>query len=202
MTLIIQSIGTERHPKQSGHERGRRPTCPGTAGPVCTAPAPGAVVDWQAPGAAAKATMAMSGMEAMQAIRDGILPPPPMANLIGIHDHGRAGPHRDALGTVGEPGERHWPAAWRDRRGAAGYRDGLRDFNHASGGANLGHARPQADYLRPQSVKSGTVQAEGRLVKLGRQTSFTEALVRAGASNLAVHATATFSMVGGAEKVK
>ena len=35
------------------------------------------VVDWQAPGPAAQAAMAMSGMEAMQAIRDGILPPPP-----------------------------------------------------------------------------------------------------------------------------
>ena len=45
-------------------------------------------------------------------------------------------------------------------------------------------------------------KAEGRLVKLCRQTSCTEGFVRDGASNLAVHATATFSMVGGAEKVK
>ena len=42
------------------------------------------VVDWQAPGPAAKAAAAMSGMEAMCAIRDGILPPPPMARLIGL----------------------------------------------------------------------------------------------------------------------
>jgi hypothetical protein len=37
------------------------------------------VVDWQAPEPAARAAAAMSGMEAMCAIRDGILPPPPMA---------------------------------------------------------------------------------------------------------------------------
>jgi uncharacterized protein (TIGR00369 family) len=42
------------------------------------------VVDWQAPGAVAKAAAGMSGLEAMCAIRDGILPPPPMARLIGF----------------------------------------------------------------------------------------------------------------------
>ena len=42
------------------------------------------VVDWQAPAPAGKAAAAMSGMEAMCAIRDGRLPPPPMARLIGF----------------------------------------------------------------------------------------------------------------------
>jgi hypothetical protein len=44
----------------------------------------------------------------------------------------------------------------------------------------------------------GTIQAEGKVVKLGRQTSYAEGFVRDGAGNLAVHATATFSMIGGA----
>ena len=34
------------------------------------------VVDWQAPVPAAKAASVLSGLEAMRAIRDGILPPP------------------------------------------------------------------------------------------------------------------------------
>jgi len=42
------------------------------------------VVDWQAPGPIAEAAQGMSGMEAMQAIRDGRLPGPPMAMLIGF----------------------------------------------------------------------------------------------------------------------
>ena len=38
----------------------------------------------------------MSGMEAMCAIRDGILPPPPMARLIDFrHARRRTGPDRD-----------------------------------------------------------------------------------------------------------
>ncbi len=50
--------------------------------------------------------------------------------------------------------------------------------------------------MRPLSVKSGIISAEGKVIKLGRQTSYAEGSVRDGAGNLAVHATATFSMVG------
>jgi uncharacterized protein (TIGR00369 family) len=42
------------------------------------------VVDWQAPGPVAKAALGMSGLEIMCAIRDSMLPPPPMARLIGF----------------------------------------------------------------------------------------------------------------------
>src|SRR5260370_9781086 len=42
------------------------------------------VVDWQAPLPVARAAAAISGLEAMRAIRDGILPEPPMARLIGF----------------------------------------------------------------------------------------------------------------------
>jgi uncharacterized protein (TIGR00369 family) len=52
-------------------------------------------------------------------------------------------------------------------------------------------------YLRPLSVRSGKVSAEGKVVKLGRQTSYAEGFVRDGAGNLAVHATATFTMIDG-----
>ena len=54
-------------------------------------------------------------------------------------------------------------------------------------------------YLRPLS---GTISAEGKVVKLGRQTSYAEGFVRDGAGNLAVHTTATFSMIGYCDKAK
>jgi acyl-coenzyme A thioesterase PaaI-like protein len=57
-------------------------------------------------------------------------------------------------------------------------------------------------YLRPLSVRSGTIQAEGKVIKLGRQTSYTEGFVRDGKGNLAVHATATFSMIAEGPKTK
>src|SRR3981189_501955 len=67
------------------------------------------VMDWQAPGPVAKAAAAMSGLEAMRAIRDGILPPPPMARLIGFRmavvEPGRIvmelEPHESLENTIG-----------------------------------------------------------------------------------------------------
>jgi len=57
-------------------------------------------------------------------------------------------------------------------------------------------------YLRPLSVRSGTISAEGNVIKLGRQTSYAEGFVRDGTGNLAVHATATFSMMGEVPRAK
>jgi hypothetical protein len=67
------------------------------------------VVEWQAPGPVAKAAAAISGLEVMGAIRDGILPPPPMARLIGfrmtVAEPGRIvmelAPHESLENTIG-----------------------------------------------------------------------------------------------------
>jgi acyl-coenzyme A thioesterase PaaI-like protein len=50
--------------------------------------------------------------------------------------------------------------------------------------------------------RSGTISAEGKVIKLGRQTSYAEGFLHDGSGNLAVHATATFSMVGQAPRTK
>src|SRR4051812_49926005 len=50
------------------------------------------VVEWQVPAPVAKVAMGLSGMDAMLGIRDGGLPPPPFAKLIGF------------VMAVGEPG--------------------------------------------------------------------------------------------------
>jgi len=46
------------------------------------------------------------------------------------------------------------------------------------------------------------ISAEGKLVKPGRQTGNAEGFVRDGVGSLAVHVTATFSMVGEAARTK
>ena len=146
----------------------------------------------------------MSGMETMCAIRDGILPPPPMARLIDFRlrmaEPGRIvmelDPHESLENTIGL-------LARRDRRGAcwilpwaAQFRPNCRQ-EQAAVTLDL-----KLTYLRPLSVRSGTIPAEGKFIKLGRQTSYTEGFVRDGAGNLAVHATATFSMMGEPPKAK
>lgn len=161
------------------------------------------VVDWQAPGPAAKAAMTMSGMEAMCAIRDGILPPPPMAKLIGFRmasvEPGRIVMELDAEESLENTiGLLHGATAAALLDTAMGCAiSTMLPAGQASVTLDL-----KLTFLRPLSVKSGTIQAEGKLIKLGRQASYTEGFVRDGAGNLAVHATATFSMIGEVQKPK
>jgi uncharacterized protein (TIGR00369 family) len=154
------------------------------------------VVDWQAPGPVAKAAAAMSGLEAMCAIRDGVLPPPPMARLIGfrlrIAEPGRIvmelEPHESLENTIGLLHGATAAALLDTAMGCA-----ISTMLPAGQGSVTLDLK--LTYLRPLSVRSGTISAEGKLVKLGRQSSYAEGFVRDGAGNLAVHATATFSMV-------
>lgn len=161
------------------------------------------VVDWQAPIPAAKAALGMSGIEAMRAIRDGVLPPPPMARLIGFQmrvvDEGRIvmelEPHESLENTIGLLHGATAAALLDTAMGCA-----ISTMLPAGQGAVTLDLK--LTYLRPLSVRSGTISAEGKIIKLGRQTSYTEGFVRDGAGNLAVHATATFSMIGEGPKAK
>lgn len=155
-------------------------------------------VDWQAPGPVAKVATGLPGLEAMQAIRDGRLPPPPLAVLIGfrmaIVESGRIvmelEPREDLENTIGLLHGATAAALLDTAMGCA-----------VSTMLPAGQGSVTLDlkltYLRPLSVRSGTISAEGKLIKLGRQTSYTEGFVRDGKGGLAVHATATFSMIGG-----
>ncbi len=158
------------------------------------------VVNWQAPAPVAAAAATMSGLEAMRAIRDGILPPPPMVRLIGFR-MAVAEPGRIVMELEPDESLENTIGLLHGATAAA-----LLD---TAMGCSISTMLPvgqtsvtldlKITYLRPLSVRSGTIQAEGKLIKLGRQTSYTEGFVRDGKGNLAVHATATFSMIG--EKV-
>ncbi|MGY4313767.1 uncharacterized protein (TIGR00369 family) [Bradyrhizobium sp. JR3.5] len=145
----------------------------------------------------------MSGIEAMRAIRDGHLPPPPMAKLIGFRmavvDEGRIvmelEPHESLENTIGLLHGATAAALLDTAMGCA--ISTLLPAGQTSVTLDL-----KLTYLRPLSARSGTISAEGKVIKLGRQTSYTEGFVRDGRGNLAVHATATFSMLGGEPKAK
>jgi uncharacterized protein (TIGR00369 family) len=161
------------------------------------------VVDWQAPGPVAKAAARMSGLEFMRAIRDGILPEPPMARLIDfrmrVAEPGRIvmelEPHESLENTIGLLHGATAAALLDTAMGCAVTT--MLPAGQASVTLDL-----KLTYLRPLSVQSGTIAAEGKVIKMGRQTSYAEGFVRDGAGNLAVHATATFSMIGEAPRTK
>ena len=156
------------------------------------------MVEWQAPGPVAKAAYGMSGLETMCAIRDGILPPPPMARLIGfrmsVAEQARIvmelDPDESLENTIGLLHGATAAALLDTAMGCAV--STMQPAGQTSVTLDL-----KLTYLRPLSVRSGTISAEGKVVKLGRQTSYAEGFIRDGADNLAVHATATFSMISG-----
>jgi uncharacterized protein (TIGR00369 family) len=161
------------------------------------------LVEWQAPGPVAKAATAMSGLDAMCAIRDGILPPPPMARLIGFRmrvvDPGRIvmelDPHEGLENTIGLLHGATAAALLDTAMGCA-------ISTKLPAGQGAVTLDLKLTYLRALSVRSGTISAEGKVIKLGRQTSYAEGFVRDGSGHLAVHATATFSMIGEAPPTK
>jgi uncharacterized protein (TIGR00369 family) len=155
------------------------------------------MVDWQVPGPTTRVATGLSGMEAMMGIRDGRLPPPPFAKLIGfvmaVVEPGRIvmelEPREDLENTIGLL---HGATAAALLDTAMGCAISTR-LEAGQGSVTLDL---KLTYLRPLSVRSGLIAAEGKVIKLGRQTSYTEGFVRDGKGALAVHATATFSMVG------
>jgi len=161
------------------------------------------LVEWQAPGPVAKAAAAMSGLDAMRAIRDGLLPPPPMARLIGfrmrVAEPARIvmelEPHEGLENTIGLLHGATAAALLDTAMGCA-------ISTKLPAGQGAVTLDLKLTYLRALSVRSGTISAEGKVIKLGRQTSYAEGFVRDGSGNLAVHATATFSMIGEAPPTK
>jgi uncharacterized protein (TIGR00369 family) len=161
------------------------------------------VVDWQAPGPVARTAAGMSGLEVMRAIRDGILPEPPMARLVDfrlrVAEPGRIvmelEPHEGLENNIGLLHGATAAALLDTAMGCA-----VSSMLPAGQGAVTLDLK--LTYLRPLSVRSGTISAEGKVIKLGRQTSYAEGFVRDGSGNLAVHATATFSMLGDLQRTK
>lgn len=155
------------------------------------------VVDWQMPAPVAKVAMGLSGMDAMLGIRDGRLPPPPFARLIGftmaVVEPGRIvmelEPREDLENTIGLL---HGATAAALLDTAMGCAISTR-LEAGQGSLTLDL---KLTFLRPLSVRSGLISAEGKVIKLGRQTSYAEGFVRDGKGALAVHATANFSMIG------
>jgi len=126
------------------------------------------VVEWQAPGPVARAAMPMSGIEAMRAIRDGRLPPP-MAKLIGFRvavvEPERIvmelEPHESLENTIGLL---HGATA-------AALLDTAMDCAISTvlpAGQTSVTLDLKLTYLRPLSARSGTISAEGKVIKLGR----------------------------------
>jgi uncharacterized protein (TIGR00369 family) len=135
---------------------------------------------WQDPMPAAKAAMEMSGLEYVTAIREGEIPPPPIAVLMNFSivelDEGRAA-------FEGEPGEEHYNPIGVVH---GGYASTLLDSALGSAvhttlpkGSAYTTQTIEAKFVRPITRDTGAVRVEAEVVHRGRRQAVAEAKLTA-----------------------
>ena len=139
------------------------------------------LVTWEDPLASAGALRDMSGLEAIRAVRDGRVPPPPIAKLMNFTivevDEGR-------VVFEGYPGEEHYNPIGVVHGGFA-----LTLFDSAMGcaihttlPAGVGYTTTdvQVRFIRGITKDTGPVRCEAKVVHVGRSTAIAEATLRDG----------------------
>jgi uncharacterized protein (TIGR00369 family) len=141
----------------------------------------------------AEASTRSDGLAFLEAIRDGELPPPPIAELLGFRIHDlRPGAVTFAL----DPAEKHYNPLGMVHGGVAAT---LLDTVMACAvqsqlPAGVGYTTLDLNvrYVRPVTVETGTVLATGKVLHLGRRTATAEAeLTAAHSGALLAHSTST-----------
>ncbi|HEY1360022.1 MAG TPA: PaaI family thioesterase [Thermoleophilaceae bacterium] len=154
---------------------------------------PSRTVTWEDPVEAAEAAAGMSGLEALEAIRDGRLPAPPMAKLLGMEPvvlaHGRAV-------FQATPDESHYNPIGVVHGGlAATLLDsamGCAVQSTLPAGAGYTTLELKVNFVRPITRDTGPVRCEGRVVHDGRTVATADGRVYAlETGKLLAHGSAT-----------
>ena len=149
---------------------------------------------WSDPAEALAKAAGLSGLEAMQAIRDGALPAPPMAVLMNC-DITEVEPGRVVFTCT--PGEEHYNPLGTVHGGlACTLLDtvvGCAAHTTLDAGAGYTSIELKASYLRPITLASGTLTATGWVVKGGRRIIFADGEIHDEHGNLV--ATASSSLL-------
>ena len=154
------------------------------------------IIERQDHGAVRAQADGLSVLDTMRAIRDGRLPPPPIARLLGFHYVG-AEPGEivielqsgQSLENSAETLHAGVAAAMLDTAmsAAAGT---LLTINKGAVTLDL-----KISYLKPLTIESGPIRAIGRVVDLAKPTAYVTGQIRDGAGGLAVHAVGVFSVL-------
>ena len=134
----------------------------------------------------------MTGLEQLQAIGEGLLPPAPIAATLGLENFdGEAG----AFSVELVPEQRHYNPLGSVHGGV------LSTMLDTAAGCSVhstlaaGEAYTSLDltvkFLRPATVDSGRLRASGKVIQRGRRTALAEAQVTDESGRLIAHATSS-----------
>jgi len=147
---------------------------------------------WSDPAALAEAGRSMSGIEFLRAIRDGRLPAPPIAELLGFKlvevDTGHA---------VFEvmPGEQHYNPIGVVHGGLAmtllDSAMGCAVHSHMPAGGGYTTLEAKTNLVRPVTSNTGLLRAIGKVLHLGSRVATAEGRLVDGGGKVYAHATTT-----------
>ncbi|HEX4831254.1 MAG TPA: PaaI family thioesterase [Trebonia sp.] len=156
------------------------------------------VVQWHDPMITAAAALGLSGLEFLRAIRDGKLPPPPIAALMGFEP---AEVEEGYIVFEGTPDESVYNPIGTVH---GGFVCTLADTAaacavHTTLAAGIGYTSIDLNvsYTRPVTRDSGRVRAIGEIVKPGRRVAFAKAEILDGNGKVVATATSSCLIIPG-----
>ena len=152
-------------------------------------------ITWYDPSIALAAAAKMPGREFLQAIIDGELPRPPFAALTGAEiaavDDGvaifRFTPEESTLNPLGLVHGGMMCALLDSAAGCAVH-------TQLPAGVGMSSIEIKVSFLSAVKAGGGTLEVEGRALRVGRQVAFAEAHARAGDGKLVAHATTSIAL--------
>ncbi len=135
---------------------------------------------------------AMTGMQQLQAIVDGHLPPPPIAELVGMIDFGG---EEGAISVALVPERRHYNPLGTVHGGVISTlldtAAGCSVHSTLAPGEGYTSLDLTVKFLRAVTEDSGRILAVGRVLSRGRRTALAEATLVDGSGRLVAHATSS-----------
>jgi len=149
-------------------------------------------VEWRDPAALAAAGRAMPGIEFLRAMRDGRLPRPPIAQLLGFNLV-EVEPGRAVFECL--PGEQHYNPIGVVHGGLAmtllDSAMGCCVQTHMPAGGTYTTLEAKTNLVRAITDKTGRLRAIGKVVHLGKRIATAEGRLEDDAGKLYAHATTT-----------
>lgn len=136
--------------------------------------------------------LTMTGMEQLQAMVDGLLPPAPIAETIGLVDFGG---EEGSIHVSLVPERRHYNPLGTVHGGVISTMldtaAGCSVHSTLAAGEGYTSLDLTVKFLRPVTEASGRLRAEGRVLSRGRRTALAEAQLVDEAGRLVAHATSS-----------
>ena len=154
-------------------------------------------VSWQDPRALAQAGRAMSGLEFLRAIRDGRLPGPPIAQLLGFHLV-EVEPGHAVFEVL--PGEQHYNPIGVVHGGLAmtllDSAMGCSVHTHMPAGGGYTTLEAKTHLVRAITAETGALRAIGKVIHAGKRVATAEGRLVDAKGTLYAHASTTCLVLG------